>query len=314
MKRSKWLRMSNTPGELSTVKAGERKTTVFFRRLASFVVLWGMLIGVLFSPNKYVSTGCLLVMVAAFSGVGLLEFYCLVERAGWPCYRRLGILGGVSFVVCTNLLSSGILGGESPTCSTIDVEMGLLVILVLGLCLRQFSSRDNQPGLVAISTTIFGLMYVPWLLNFVQKIIFYPGKNGPLYFIYFIAITKLSDPGAYVVGSLIGRHKLSPRISPGKTWEGVAGAIAVSLLTRLVFKACADHKLTGLTWNSAVVLGLLLGAAAVVGDLVESLFKRQANAKDSGNYIPGIGGALDLLDSILFNAPIMYLYMRYILS
>ena len=83
-------------------------------------------------------------------------------------------------------------------------------------------SRDNPAGLAAIAVTLFGLMYVPWLLNFIQKINFFPGVEGKYFLLYFILLTKFSDMGAYVVGSLIGRHKMIPRISPGKTWEGFA--------------------------------------------------------------------------------------------
>ncbi len=105
-----------------------------------------------------------------------------------------------------------------------------------------------------------------------------------------------------------------PRISPGKTWEGFAGAIAVSTLASALFAHLAGEKLTGMNWKHAIILGILLSAAAVIGDLIESLFKREAGVKDSGQYFPGIGGILDLLDSLLFNAPLMYLYLRHVLT
>jgi phosphatidate cytidylyltransferase len=127
-------------------------------------------------------------------------------------------------------------------------------------------------------------------------------------------VTKFSDTGAYVIGSLIGRHKMIPRISPGKTWEGFGGAIAASLLASLLFARLAGDKLLGMNWGHAALLGLILSTGAVVGDLIESLFKREAGVKDSGHYFPGIGGILDLLDSLVFNAPLMYLYLRHVLS
>src|SRR6267142_777737 len=169
-------------------------------------------------------------------------------------------------------------------------------------------------GILAISTTLFGLMYVPWLLNFIQKINFFPNVEGHYYLLYFMLITKFSDTGAYTVGSLIGKHKMIPRISPGKTWEGFAGAIVVSTLASVVFWLLAKEKLSGMTWVHAVILGIILSSAAVVGDLIESLFKREAGVKDSGRFFPGIGGILDLLDSLLFNAPLMYLYLRHVLT
>jgi phosphatidate cytidylyltransferase len=158
-------------------------------------------------------------------------------------------------------------------------------------------------------------MYVPWLLNFIQKIYHFPGlgADGKFYVLYFILVTKFSDSGAYVVGSLIGKHKMIPRISPGKTWEGFGGAIAVSTGASLLFAHLAGPRLTGMTWAHATILGVLLSMTAVVGDLIESTFKREAGVKDSGSFFPGIGGILDLLDSLLFNAPIMYLYLRHVL-
>jgi phosphatidate cytidylyltransferase len=127
-------------------------------------------------------------------------------------------------------------------------------------------------------------------------------------------VTKFSDCGAYVVGSLIGRHKMIPRVSPGKTWEGFGGALLGSVLASLACAHFAAGKLVGMTPTHAVVLGLALGGAAVVGDLIESIFKREAGVKDSGRFLPGIGGILDLLDSLLFNAPLMYLYLRHVLT
>jgi phosphatidate cytidylyltransferase len=157
-------------------------------------------------------------------------------------------------------------------------------------------------------------MYVPWLLNFIQKINFFPGLDGKFYVLYFVIVTKFSDTGAYAIGSLIGRHKMIPRISPGKTWEGLGGAIFLSTVASLVFVHFFGDKMAGMNWRHAMVLGVLLGSTAVVGDLIESLFKREAGVKDSGGLFPGIGGILDLLDSLLFNAPIMYLYLRHILT
>jgi len=128
-----------------------------------------------------------------------------------------------------------------------------------------------------------------------------------------VLVTKLSDCGAYFVGSLIGKHKMIPRISPGKTWEGFGGAVVVSTIASVVFVNLAHHKMPEMRLVDAIVLGILLSIAAVIGDLIESLFKREAGVKDSGKLFPGIGGILDLLDSLLFNAPIMYIYLRHVL-
>jgi phosphatidate cytidylyltransferase len=237
-----------------------------------------------------------------------------VEKRGLVCFKEWGVVGGLLLMGSTFVYLSGALGAQSQPAKANDFETGFLILFVLGLCVRQFCCRDNPAGLLAISTTLFGLMYVPWLLNFVQKINFFPRADGRLYLIYFLAVTKFSDTGAYLTGSLFGKHPLSPRISPGKTWEGFAGALAFSTAASLGLAALAGPRLTGMNWGHAAVLGLLLGAAAALGDLIESLFKREAGVKDSGQFFPGIGGILDVLDSPLFNAPLMYLYLRHVLT
>jgi len=293
------------------------KGKVFARRLFSTVILWGIVLGALFSGSRMLSDVVFVSMMVLLAVVGLLEFYGLVEKEGMVCFKGLGVFGGVLLMVGTFLHLEGLLPGIHGSPSRVnDFEVILLILFVLGLCFRQFVSKSNTKGILAISTTLFGLMYVPWLLNFIQKIYLFPGlgTDGKYYVLYFILVTKFSDSGAYAVGSLIGRHKMIPRISPGKTWEGFGGAIVVSTGTSLLFAHLAGPRLQGMDWLDAILLGVILSVSAVVGDLIESVFKREAGVKDSGKFFPGIGGILDLLDSLLFNAPIMYLYLRHVLT
>ena len=290
------------------------KARVFLRRLITTVILWTVILAALFSSNRLISDGVFFLIMIFLATAGLAEFYGLVERRNLVCFKWCGLLGGVLLMVGTFLHLTGQLGIYDSPSRANDFETGFLILFVLGLCVRQFVSRSNTLGIQAISTTLFGLMYVPWLLNFIQKINFFPGVEGKYFLLYFILITKFSDMGAYIVGSLIGRHKLIPRISPGKTWEGFGGAIVVSTGASLVFVHFLGDHMAGMNWVHAVVLGVILSSTAVIGDLIESLFKREAGAKDSGNILPGIGGILDLLDSLLFNAPIMYLYLRHVLT
>ncbi len=302
--------------ETSPPPAPPPKLKTFFRRLASFVVLWSIVLSAMFSGHKLISDFVFLGLMVLLAGFGLSEFYGLVEKQELVCFRGWGIFAGVLLIVGTFFHLTGKLGLHNSPARVNDFETSFLVLFVLGLCLRQFVSRSNTAGILAIATTLFGLMYVPWLLNFIQKINYFPNLNGggTYYVLYFIVVTKFSDTGAYVIGSLIGRHKLIPRISPGKTWEGFGGAIAASLVASLLFARLAGDKLLGMNWGHATLLGLVLSTGAVVGDLIESLFKREAGVKDSGHYFPGIGGILDLLDSLVFNAPLMYLYLRHVLS
>ena len=292
------------------------KLKIFFRRLLSTVILWSIILTALFSGNKLISDYVFLVIMVFLAGAGMAEFYGIVEKRDLVCFKGWGIFGGVSLMVVTFLHLTGQLGIYGTPARVNDFETSFLILFVLGLCVRQFVSKSNTAGILAISTTLFGLMYVPWLLNFIQKINFFPGiqDKGKFYVLYFILVTKFSDLGAYCVGSLIGKHKMIPRISPGKTWEGFGGAIVVSTLVSLTFAHFAKDKLVGMTQFDAVVLGILLSSTAVVGDLIESTFKREAGVKDSGKFFPGIGGILDLLDSLLFNAPLMYLYLRHVLT
>jgi phosphatidate cytidylyltransferase len=291
------------------------KAKIFLRRMFSFVLLWTIVLVALFSGYKEISNYVFLLIMVFLAVTGLAEFYDLAAKRELVCFKGWGILGGVLLMVGTFLNLTGKIGTSGSPARVNDFETSFLILFVLGLCLCQFFSKNNTAGILAISTTLFGLMYVPWLLNFIQKINFFPkGVEGQYYLLYFILITKISDSGAYAVGSLIGKHKMIPRISPGKTWEGFGGAILTSVLASVLFAKLAGNHLLGMTLTHALILGVVLGVAAVVGDLIESLFKREAGVKDSGKYFPGIGGILDLLDSLLFNAPIMYLYLRHVLT
>lgn len=305
---------------IPTTIAQSSKGKTLLRRLVSFIFLWGIVITALFFAPKHVSDYTFLVFMLLLAGFGLKEFYGLVAKREIRCFNFWGTIGGLLLTAGTFFHFQGFLGLTDSPSRVNDFETGFLILFVLGLCLRQFFSRSSTAGILAISTTLFGLMYVPWLLNFIQKINFFHFADplakdaGKFYVLYFIVVTKFSDTGAYAVGSLIGRHKMIPRISPGKTWEGFGGAIVVATLASLLFAKLAGPKLAGMTSLHAVILGIILSLAAVVGDLIESIFKREAGVKDSGKSLPGIGGILDLLDSLLFNAPIMYLYLRHVLT
>lgn len=289
---------------------------MFFYRFCSFVVLWAVVLGALFSGSALLSNYLFLLIIGLLGVAGLLEFYGLVERVGLTCFKWEGVAGGVVLMLGTFLHCTGKLGIHDSPSRVNDFQAALLVCVVLGLCIRQLVSGPTRTGLVGISTTLLGLMYVPWLLNFIQAINYFPtiAGKGRYYLLYFLVVTKFSDTGAYAFGTFLGRHKLCPRTSPAKTWEGFWGAVAVSAVASVLFARAAGGSLPGMSTGHALVLGVLLGAAAAIGDLVESLFKREAGVKDSGNLLPGIGGVLDLLDSVLFNAPIMYLYLRHVLT
>ena len=294
------------------------KARVFFRRLFSSVVLWTVVLTAMFSGNKPLSNYVFIVIMVVLAWMGLTEFYDMALKRDLICFRNWGIFGGVMLMLGTFLHFSGKLGIWNTPARVNDFETSFLIVFVLGLCLRQFVSHSNTAGIEAISVTLFGLMYVPWLLNFIQKIYFFPfplgnARSGAYYVLYFILVTKFSDTGAYVVGSLLGKHKMIPRISPGKTWEGFAGGILASTGASMLFAWLAGPRLVGMNLLHAIVLGVLLSVAAVIGDLIESLFKREAKVKDSSQLIPGHGGVLDRLDSLLFVFPVSYVLVGWLL-
>jgi phosphatidate cytidylyltransferase len=129
-----------------------------------------------------------------------------------------------------------------------------------------------------------------------------------------LAVTKFTDMGAYITGSMIGRHKMIPHISPGKTWEGFGGALLFSQLAGCgLFALFPGHLAIFGNYGHVVALGFLLAILAVIGDLAESVVKRALDAKDSGRMLPGIGGSLDLIDSVCFTAPATYFYLKWFL-
>jgi phosphatidate cytidylyltransferase len=296
--------------------ASPSKAQIFLRRSVSTLILWAIIIAAMFSTNRVISDGVFELLIATLALAGLVEFYGLAEKCRLACFKYSGLFGGILLLLGTFAHFEGWLGIHGTPARVNDFETGFLILFVLGLCVRQFVSHANASGITAIAVTLFGIMYVPWLLNFIQKINFFfaPNMDGKFYVFYFILVTKFSDTGAYVVGSLIGRHKMIPRISPGKTWEGFGGAIVVSTGASLLFVHFFGAHMQGMRTIHAIILGVILSSTAVIGDLIESLFKREAGVKDSGTLFPGIGGILDLLDSLLFNAPIMYLYLRHILT
>lgn len=302
------------PDASTSPPASLSKGQVFLRRLASTVVLWTIVLTAIFSQNPVIANYVFLLLMIGLAGAGLWEFYGLIEKRGLKCFKWWGLIAGIALMASTHYYVTHAKGHQLMASKPNDFESGVLVLFVLGLCLRQLFDRNNTQGFAGIATTLMGLMYVPWLLNFIQKINYLPDIDGRFFVLYLLIVTKFSDIGAYCVGSLFGRHKMIPRISPGKTWEGFAGAVLVSTGASVAMVLLAGSRLKELNVGHAIIIGLILSLGAVVGDLIESAFKREAGVKDSGRLFPGIGGILDLIDSPLFNAPLLYLYLRHVIT
>lgn len=228
--------------------------------------------------------------------MALYEFFNMVEKKGILIYKYFGILVGAVIIFTTFIKFE----------TTRGWELFFMVATCLSIFVLQFTRTDSSQAIVGVSTTLFGILYVSWLFSFLTKLYLLP-EGGKLV-AYLLMVTKTGDMGAYFLGSAAGKHILIKRISPKKTVEGLIGGIIFSL----IFSLLSHFYLPQMSYLHLAILGILLGGLGQLGDLSESLIKRDSQLKDSGSLIPGLGGTLDLIDSILFTAPIFYFYLKFL--
>ncbi|MBI4610403.1 MAG: phosphatidate cytidylyltransferase [Candidatus Rokubacteria bacterium] len=257
------------------------------KRVLSTLILLPAFVGIVMLGPLWLF-GATVVVVAA---VAQWEFTGMFERAGVRSFRVLGLVGG-SVVTASFAL---------PVSERAAFTVVLLAVLLAAI-------RRPRGGRIAwepTAVTVFGICYVNWLLGYGFWLRDLPA--GADWVLLLVCVTWMGETAAYVVGSTLGRTKLAPVISPQKTLEGALAQLLVSVLTAMAVYASFFAEL-GL--GEAVVVGLLLGVVGQCGDLVESVLKRSVGAKDTGGLIPGHGGLLDRLDSLLFNTPALYYYAR----
>lgn len=294
--------MSQTATGTAATAASARSG--FRLRLISSIALWAIMLAIIF----WLPPTGLYVFMNLVIARALWEFYRICEARGLASFKVLGVCGAVALVSGSWFFYQR----RDFVTLSYDFDIFILLLFILGVFLRQFPQKHNPAAITTMAVTLFGLLYVGWLGNFATRINF-ATANGRYFVLLLIVITKFTDIGAYLAGTFMGRHKLIPRISPKKTWEGAIGGIVLAVLGAFLCPALWPQELARVTPLHAAILGLLLGAAAVVGDLAESLIKREANVKDSSNILPGHGGCLDMIDSLLFTAPLLYVYLRLVL-
>ena len=189
----------------------------------------------------------------------------------------------------------------------LEVGLGLALLVTFPLL---FFRKKLEGAMVDWSLTVAIAIYLGWPLSLIPLLRgFQMGFSSGLWWLLTLILGVWGfDTGAFFAGHFFGRHKLAPAISPGKTWEGVAGGLIFSVTAALL---CTVRPL-GVSWYLAIVLGLVIGVAATLGDLAESLIKRQTHVKDSGQFVPGHGGILDRIDSLLFAVIVVYFFAQFI--
>ena len=289
-----------------TVAPTPSKQRVFASRLISTLVLWGIITAAVQWKTDWV-----LIALTGFFGVaGAVEYYRLLRSDTHA--RSFNFLG-----LCICLAYWGTILWwvmRHKVAPPMWLDLAALTASVHGaflLCYRH--QLEGIATLQRIFSTVFGVVYTVIFFGFIARLMYFQADGqtptGLFLVIYLVMVTKFSDMGAYLLGVIFGKHKMIPHISPAKSWEGLVGAFLFSFAGAVLLLWLVPEKLRPLDWLHGLILAPILCATAISGDLAESVLKRCTSIKDSGHKFPGIGGILDLTDSLLFTAPVFYFYL-----
>ena len=237
------------------------------------------------------------IIIIIIALLGLKELYGMAYKKGYSPSYILGRIITLYFIMITVC---------NIYCLNDSIKNIIITFFILLTFISQLFKKDYSKILAEISITIFGSIYLGYLLSFILAVKDLP--NGNYYLISLLIITWANDTGAYLIGTKFGKNKIFPQISPKKTIEGSIGGIIFGIAATF-----ASKNWLNLTFNELLSLGLIISIIAQVGDLFESVLKRGSGIKDSGTLIPGHGGILDSLDSLIFTAPIFYYYMTFLI-
>ncbi len=295
------------------------KAQVFRERLFSTLLLWGTVTGVFMSDSPWAFIALIVVIGLAASR----ELFAMMRKADFPCLTGWGLATSVVYMLGTGFIMAKY---QSVGVFHLALYDGVVIafIVLSSFILQLWKPIDGEKSLVSVAATVLGFIYIAFLFSYMARLLFIvlpgigseaPEVPGAWLVLWLVAVTKFTDMGAYITGSLIGKNKMIPHISPGKTWEGFFGALLWAQLAGCGLYALMPQELSVLGgWHHVIILGVILALLAVVGDLAESVVKRSLNAKDSGQTLPGIGGALDLIDSLCFTAPVLFYYLIFVNS
>jgi phosphatidate cytidylyltransferase len=234
-------------------------------------------------------------LVLAAVAVGQYEFYRMAQARGSRPLLALGITLGSMMVLEFYHPLFPALGTFFP------VAASALLIMIA----RLFLPRPLDSAIEDVASTLLGVFYVAMLFSY--QVVVRTGEDGKQWLVFLYFIIWASDIGAYTIGIPFGKHRLYEKVSPKKSIEGLLGALAAASAMALL---CRVWFMPPIGAGETIAIALMLAVVGTVGDLVESMFKRAAGVKDSGTIIPGHGGILDRMDSMLFAAPVLYYYLR----
>ena len=273
-------------------------------RLISGTILAGAAVGILYGDSFLAPYyPILLVFVLLLGILGTRELNSLIGEVGRP---RFGVTAvSVVAVLLANWSHAVFPANVSPWQPVSYAFAGSVMFAFL---VEMYFFREPGNIVVRLSQTILTVVYLGLLPSFFVQIRFLPGGHTALLLLLTIFVTKCGDVGAYAAGNLFGKHKFTPLLSPKKTWEGLFGGLLASVLTAVGLSFAGPVFQYGI--GEAAAFGLVVGIAGVFGDLAESLIKRDIGTKDAAKSIPGMGGVLDVIDSLLFAAPVAYVWFR----
>jgi len=260
-----------------------------------------------------------LIALLAIGGVATWEFFNMLTAGGLTASKKWGTTAGLVFVTATwiymcDTKSYRFLNQELPPDT---ILWSVMLIAILSIFFRILAYPNMRDGLDNALGTLLGVMYVPFLWSFFIRVFLSGDLSQPaMAGFYLLLCTKMADSGGYFIGTRFGKHRLAPVISPKKSWEGLGGGVVFCLAVNLLWLIFSGGKLGRFDFGlgDAIALSVLLPLVGTAGDLVESMFKRAVGVKDSNTMVYGLGGILDMSDSILFNAPLLYIYMKFALS
>jgi phosphatidate cytidylyltransferase len=283
------------------------KSKVLVTRIAFGTVLVLGLAGIFLADAWTGRNFATTVAQAVVVGLGCWEFYALAERKGLQPWKATASVAGGLLVVAQWL------DAQAPSAPPVSIARSALLAAVLLVALLSLARKQRASALEDVSVTVFGLLYVWFLLGFyfeVRNDPALPGNTGLWIVAMGVGTSKAGDIGAFFVGRFFGRRRLAPAVSPNKTLEGSAGGLAASIVFAVAFSVLLPEcgGLFGIPL--AAGFGLAVGAVSQAGDLFESVLKRSVHAKDSGALIPEFGGVLDMIDGVLFSAPAVWCFVQ----